>query len=597
MSLRTITEALGVTESALSFLSVHTDEQLGTLAAAITGALHTSEAPDALSLAAMLTGSDPSTWASAIALLHAAADPELWEQITGECGLTERGAFVSERYQVTYGLFQAWCENPFSPPQAVYFDLSTTNQELLDHLPPADRLAALAPLASAASLRLSIWCRDITDIAALTALTNLTSLNLYGSETITDLSPLARLPQLECLDLGSLTGIQAFDFLRALTNLKLLKLHKAAHLTSLDCLSAHPALQVLSLSYCAALEDLDGLDACVGLQTLSLSECKALSGLSGLIHCADLRAVNIKNCQKITSLSSLTGCAELEKLHTNGLNLTSLDGLQNKPRLTTARLSYSCARLTSIDGLAGCTGLETLYINGLSRASVSDLSALSGATALTALTISSAQSLQDISGLAGCTALTELDLAESGISDVDALTRCTALTRLNLERASQLKSITGLVSCTALTSLRLRGCRMLAQVDGLEALSSLERLDLRNWGGRDSALYGLAIPPDDSHLQDRSAVKTYQDKIALVLAIQHGDQAVVLRHRELTTLNLAGCRMLTNPRLLQLLTNLTVLDLRRCDGLHYKIWRKNFDTPEKIAGFYRRLSKRLPLED
>lgn len=38
----------------------------------------------------------------------------------------------------------------------------------------------------------------------------------------------------------------------------------------------------------------------------------------------------------------------------------------------------------------------------------------------------------------------------------------------------------------------------------------------------------------------------------------------------LTTLNLAGCRMLTNPRLLQPQANRTVLDLRRYDGRHDK---------------------------
>lgn len=595
MSIREVSEALGVSASEFDFLSVLTDAQLTKLACAIKTAVGGGTESAALRIAALLTGDDTAGWAEGLSQLHAAEDPALWQEITGDCGVTDRGAFTSERYQVTYGLFQAWCENPFSPPQDVRFDLSSTNSEMFEHLPREAHLAALAPLAHVGSLRLSIWCRDIDDITALSALPNLMGLNLIGCQKITDFSILGQLSKLQRLDLGNVVGMADVQFLGKLTSLTLLKLYNAPALTSLSVLNAHPDLQVLSLSSCDALTDLDGLEACTQLHKVSINECKALAGLSGLAHCTGLKTLRIDRCENITALSSLSPCVALESFHASSLKLQSLDGLQNKPSLRRVHLDYSCRTLTDINGLEGCTGLEKLYMDGLSQSPMTNLSALSGCSALVDLYISGATKLEDISGLAGCVSLVDLTLREARIENVDALANCDALQSVALNRASRLKSIAGLAGKTKLETLRLEGCTALSNIDGLEALPMLTNLDLRTWGGR-STIGALPVPPDGNRFTDRESVQAYQNKIALVLAIQNGNREVVEQYRDITTLNLASCRMLTNPGLLQLLTNLTLLDLRYCDGLHFKVWRKKYDNPEKIAGFYARLAKKHPLE-
>jgi internalin A len=67
--------------------------------------------------------------------------------------------------------------------------------------------------------------------------------------------------------------------------------------------------------------------------------------------------------------------------------------------------------------------------------------------------------LTDVSALSGLTALTWLDLSScEQLTDVSALSGLTALASLDLNRCRQLTDVSALAGLTALTKLNLQGC-------------------------------------------------------------------------------------------------------------------------------------------
>ena len=102
-------------------------------------------------------------------------------------------------------------------------------------------------------------------------------------------------------------------------------------------------------------------------------------------------------------------------------------------------------------------------------------------------------------------------------------------------------------------------------------------------------------PNNNGNLVNQVEIKAYQAKIRLLQALQENNKAAVLAFIKTTHLDLRGCRSFTEPSLLQLLTNLSYLNLKNCTGLPFKSWQKEYKTQDKVAVFLRKLAKRFPL--
>jgi internalin A len=110
---------------------------------------------------------------------------------------------------------------------------------------------------------------------------------------------------------------------------------------------------------------------------------------------------------------------------------------------------------------------------------LSDVSALSGLTALTTLGLCGCKELSALPALSGLTALTTLNLYRcERLSDVSALSGLTALTTLSLGGCARVSVLPALSGLTALTTLNLSGCERLSDASALSGLTALTTLDL-----------------------------------------------------------------------------------------------------------------------
>ena len=467
-----------------------------------------------------------------------------------------------------------------------------TLARLKPETPKAAHGALLVPLRQLPSVALSISAEDLGgQLAALASLTNLTRLSLTMMQSV-DASQLVHL--------------------KPLTQLTSLSLH-GLNTTSLAFLSTMDALTHLKVRAARQLVNLQGLSACSGLQVLGLEELSAFSSLAGIEACTELKMLSVEADMKsvsarLSSLKPLAGCAQLEQIKLYRQAISSLRGLENKTKLKQVMLKKSHKGFTGLAGLRGCTQLRSLTITtpynysakGLSlshRASFQSLKGLEACTQLAELVLDGAHPLADITALSACTQLQNLQLPQTNLTTLDALRACTALTSLDVSGSRSLTDISGIGDCTALQTLDISRCPTNI-VDELQKLSKLERVQMSSRPRDHTRLLcqpGFDIVPPSEWLSSRSEVAAMQERMQLLVALEAQDHDTVAACAALTELSLYGSTHLTNPALLQLLTNLTRLDLRKCTGLPVKSWRKHHNTPEKVAVLLHKLAKKYPL--
>ena len=196
--------------------------------------------------------------------------------------------------------------------------------------------------------------------------------------------------------------------------------------------------------------------------------------------------------------------ANLSELHARGANISDLTGLEHATNLI--RLSLGRAIIeaegfiftfNSISDISALTGLTNLTVLSLSANNITDISALTGLTNLADLSLSkngitdisplsglinltdlglSENGITDISPLSGLTNLTDLGLSENGITDISPLSGLTNLTSLYLQ-SNSIWDISALADLTNLTSLNL-GKNSVSDISVLAGLTSLTWLDL-----------------------------------------------------------------------------------------------------------------------
>lgn len=186
------------------------------------------------------------------------------------------------------------------------------------------------------------------------------------------------------------------------------------------------------------------------------SNAQNLEDLSKLSFLQQLTISDLKSC----SLTCLTSVVTLQELSVTGVALTNAD----------------------LRAIATLPKLEKLT---LSQCSLSGISSLTGACALTYLNLSG-NTIRDISVLQTMPDLTELYLSHNALVELDALSGLSKLEVLNIAFNS-VASAAPLATCTALKELNLSH-NALADLTGLDKLTKLEKLYIPFTGTKDISI-------------------------------------------------------------------------------------------------------------
>lgn len=186
-----------------------------------------------------------------------------------------------------------------------------------------------------------------------------------------------------------------------------------------------------------------------------------LASLSGL-QAPSLQVASLKGLG-LTSIDGLAATTDLRWLDVSGNpQLKSIRALaKSAPNLETLNFE-ECSALASLDGLQGSSALCTLRLEGCST--IRSLQPLSDSRALTTITLQECEHLASLEGLCG----PQVVMAER--SSYFSLRGCASLT-----------SLRGLPPLApSVTSLDLGDTRALQSLEGIEAASRIERLEIEN---------------------------------------------------------------------------------------------------------------------
>lgn len=448
--------------------------------------------------------------------------------------------------------------------------------------------ADLEAVASLPNLRiLSLTDCAISDISPLSALTGLTSLTL-SDNNISSVSALSGMSSLRTLYLSgnSVEDYTPLHSLRSLTTLDISgmeisdvefeELQEA--LPGCAIISDEPVVEVREITLGGVtfqsdvteldlsgrgISDISDLAYCEGLETLDLSG-NEIEDLSPLVGLSALTGLDISE-NNISSLSPLMGLTALERLDASSNSVTSIAALTELSSLRS--LSLAGNELGSVSPLLGLSSLEELNLDGtgLDDTGLSSLSALSALRTLNVennpdISVSAYESL--VAALPDCEILASEELfsvwlgdaefdTDTAIADasgrnvrnLDGIERLTQLERLDLSRNPGI-DITGLGQMTGLIELIISDCG-LTDVDELGGLGRLVSLDLSdNPDLSDIGAVGLLSSLESLNLSG-TAVTDIADLAALP---------------RLTTLNLSDCEI-EDFSALAVLQSLEYLDL------------------------------------
>lgn len=207
------------------------------------------------------------------------------------------------------------------------------------------------------------------------------------------------------------------------------------------------------------------------LESLTLSN--GVSTLAPIQALSNLTHLYIENATIDTqTLNAILALTEMKELTLRGCGIVSLSGFENLVNLTYLDLGKNI--LTDLTPISGMTALETLKIDS---SAVVNLTALQGMTALKELDLSS-NSIKTLSPLSKLTALQSLNLSNNQISSISALSKMNVLSHLNLSN-NKITSVSSLSGCTSLLELNLSN-NSLSSISAVANLVHLEQLDVSN---------------------------------------------------------------------------------------------------------------------
>jgi hypothetical protein len=301
-----------------------------------------------------------------------------------------------------------------------------------------------------------------TSLAGLESLTSLGAeydfflpfngrLQISCNPLLTDVSALANLlPQVsaEAAGLGGTTPGETNKFLILEGNASLTDLSGFEGLTHIYSLEVNNT----------SLQSLTGLDSLQRVESyLTIEDNAALANLNGLGSLEFVSYFEIEGNTVLANISSLQSLATIE----NGLSFTNNQ------------------QLSSLDGLEGVTtpgqddGFQ-LWFSG-SHGNLTDISALSGVTHLSELTLYSVTGLTDLNGLQNVETIGSVIIngqdAMTSLNGLDALQ--TVETTMSIDGCDNLASIAALSNLTSVGRISLWRLPVLASLDGLQGVQQL----------------------------------------------------------------------------------------------------------------------------
>ena len=275
-------------------------------------------------------------------------------------------------------------------------------------------------------------------------------------------------------------------------------------------------IRELSLANCG-IRSIEGLQEMTNLQYLDLN-FNEVEDLSPLAHLTGLKTLRLQG-NAVRDIRPLSGLVLLEELDIGSNSVSDMTPLEKLERLSVLSVSHNpvsgedlvrilqALPLRSVDlsglGLTECgwlsafEDLEELYI---SNNEITDITPVSFLTRLNRLYMSG-NKIQDISSLSALKELSELDLQYNPVDDIRTVAGMKKLTWLDFKGCritdltpvsslemlvsmdgsdNHISDLTPVSSLVRLSYLDLGGNAISGSLDGLEALKSLNYLDLRN---------------------------------------------------------------------------------------------------------------------
>ena len=183
------------------------------------------------------------------------------------------------------------------------------------------------------------------------------------------------------------------------------------------------------------------------------------------VYCKDT-IINLDNLKYSPSLTSL------ENLFCKG----SLASIKDKP--INYLMGFKFEKEQDIINLSRFTNLTTISMPSNPNIS-GDISAISGLTSLTRLSLIDTSVSGNISALSGLTALTNINLAQTNVSgDISAISGLTALTNINLAQTNVSGDISAISGLTELTSINIGTTTVSGDIQSLGSCTALTFMEL-----------------------------------------------------------------------------------------------------------------------
>ncbi len=247
------------------------------------------------------------------------------------------------------------------------------------------------------------------------------------------------------------------------------------------------------------IENLSGIEALSNLRILNL-ESNHIQDVTPLRNLRNLESLNLRNngitdldSINLSELSGLTALKELNLRH----NVVRPD--PNNPSVN--------IRISDISILAQFRQLESLILRDNHIENIGPLEMLPN---LRFLDLSQNPIVQkDLDPLKTLYRLEHLNLRETNINNIEILQNFSALTYLNLHSNTDITSLEPLSTLFQLETLILRNVPVGNQIEHLENLHKLTRLNLRNTGITDLSV--LAILMENGALLDNPSIGQYAE--------------------------------------------------------------------------------------
>ena len=293
---------------------------------------------------------------------------------------------------------------------------------------------------------------------------------------------------------GGSSRVRRMVTLSAVALLLLIAAYVVLALTTATAQFADPALE-------AAVREAAGRER----GTLSTAELERITRLdapgrgiellNGIEQLANLERLNLRG-NRVADLAPLAALPRLQQLELRDNNITDLRAVNLNALAGLTQLKYlglrhnrgpahpespdDHARLSDISLLAQLTRLERL---DLRDNHVSDLEPLAALHRLEGLDLRDNRlQVDDLSALGGLQQLQQLNLRNSGVSGLGGIETLRNLVHLNLHSNPQIKSIAPLAGLPRLQTLILRNVPIGEQLELIETLPTLQRLNIRNCG-------------------------------------------------------------------------------------------------------------------